>query len=107
VLNIINLAIIGGHGTPSARARCFLFFCLGSHAVLGAVDDWQGIKGHPRRGEGMSPRMKSAFQFALCHFHRAGALFWPAAVGLRGRARLPDFFRIGPLIIPATIFLLV
>ncbi len=59
VLNIANLWGLNYIG----QSTLILFFCLGSHAILGAIDDWQGIKGMHGRGEGMSARMKSGFQF--------------------------------------------
>ena len=40
-LNIINLLGMDAIG----QSTLFLFFCLGSHAILGAVDDLQGISG--------------------------------------------------------------
>ncbi|MCX6040301.1 MAG: phospho-N-acetylmuramoyl-pentapeptide-transferase, partial [Caldilinea sp.] len=58
LLNIVKLLGMDAIG----QSTLLLFFCLGSHVVLGAIDDWQGIQGLRGRGEGMSPRMKSAFQ---------------------------------------------
>jgi phospho-N-acetylmuramoyl-pentapeptide-transferase len=103
VLNIINLLGMDAIG----QSTLFLFFCLGSHAVLGAVDDWQGIKGIRGKGEGMSPRMKSGFQILFASIIALVLYFGPPQwdyVGVPGSA---DFFRIGALIIPVTIFLIV
>jgi phospho-N-acetylmuramoyl-pentapeptide-transferase len=103
VLNIANLwglDIIG-------QSTLILFFCLGSHAILGAIDDWQGIKGFRGRGEGMSARMKSGFQLLFATLLGLILYFGPPQwdyVGIPGYA---DFFRIGPWIIPATVLIIV
>jgi phospho-N-acetylmuramoyl-pentapeptide-transferase len=103
VLNIINLLGMDAIG----QSTLFLFFCLGSHAVLGAVDDWQGIKGLRGKGEGMSPRMKSGFQILFASIIALVLYFGPPQWDYVGVPGYPDFFRIGPLIIPVTIFLIV
>jgi len=103
VLNIINLLGMDAIG----QSTLFLFFCLASHAVLGAVDDWQGIKGIRGKGEGMSPRMKSSFQLLFASIIALVLYFGPPQWDYVGVPGYPDFFRIGPLIIPVTIFLMV
>lgn len=107
VLNIANLWGLNAIG----QSTLILFFCLASHAVLGGVDDWQGIKGIRGRGEGMSERMKSSFQIgfatilALILYYGPPHWDYIGVPGLYG----PDngFYRIGPLIIPITIFIIV
>ena len=103
VLNIINVLGMDAIG----QSTLFLFFCLGSHAVLGAVDDWQGIKGIRGKGEGMSPRMKSGFQILFASIIALVLYYGPPQWDYVGVPRYADFFRIGPLIIPITIFLMV
>ena len=103
VLNIINLLGMDAIG----QSTLFLFFCLASHAVLGAVDDWQGIKGIRGKGEGMSARMKSGFQLLFASIIALVLYFGPPQWDYVGVPGYPDFFRIGPLIIPVTIFLMV
>jgi phospho-N-acetylmuramoyl-pentapeptide-transferase len=103
VLNIINLLGMDAIG----QSTLFLFFCLASHAVLGAVDDWQGIKGIRGKGEGMSPRMKSGFQLLFASIIALVLYFGPPQWDYVGVPGYPDFFRIGPLIIPVTIFVMV
>ena len=103
VLNIINLLGMDAIG----QSTLFLFFCLASHAVLGAVDDWQGIKGIRGKGEGMSPRMKSSFQLLFASIIALVLYFGPPQWDYVGVPGYPDFFRIGALIIPVTIFLMV
>ncbi len=108
VLNIANLLGMNLIG----QSTLILFACLGSYAVLGAVDDWQGVKGVRVRGEGMTARMKSTFQIifatglALLLYFGPPEWDYVGVPGLRGPWE-GGFFRIGPLIIPITIFIIV
>jgi len=107
VLNVANLVGLNAIG----QSTLILFFCVASHALLGAIDDWQGIKGIRGRGEGMSERMKSSFQLlfstiiALVLYYGPPKWDYVGIPGLQG----PDngFFRIGPIMIPIIIFILV
>ncbi|GIV68621.1 phospho-N-acetylmuramoyl-pentapeptide-transferase [Caldilinea sp.] len=101
-LNIVNLLGMDAIG----QSTLLLFFCLGSHALLGAVDDWQGIKGIRGRGEGMSPRMKSAFQFLFAAIIGLVLYFGPPQWDYVGVPTFVDFFRVGPWIIPVTVVVL-
>ncbi len=102
-LNIINLWGLNAIG----QSTLLLFFCLGSHAILGSIDDWQGIKGIRGKGEGMSPRMKSSFQVIFATLIGLVLYFGPPNWDYVGVPGFPDFFRIGPWIIPATVFIIV
>jgi len=107
VLNIANLVGLNAIG----QSTLILFFCLASHALLGGVDDWQGIKGIRGRGEGMSERMKSGFQLlfatllALILYYGPPQWDYIGIPGLYGPYN--GFYRVGPLIIPLTIFIIV
>lgn len=103
MLNFVDLLGMNAIG----QSTLLLFFCLGSHALLGAVDDWQGIKGIRGKGEGMSPRMKSTFQVIFASIIAAVLYFGPPQWDYVGVPGFKDFFRIGPLILPVTVFLLV
>ncbi|MEZ4582155.1 MAG: phospho-N-acetylmuramoyl-pentapeptide-transferase [Caldilineaceae bacterium] len=74
---------------------------------MGAIDDWQGIKGIRGRGEGMSARMKSGFQLLFATLIALVLYFGPPHWDYMGVPGYPDFFRIGPLIIPITVFVIV
>ncbi len=103
VLNFFNLwgfNLIG-------QSTLILFFCVASHAVLGAVDDWQGVKGLRGKGEGMSARMKSSFQLIFATVIALILYYGPPHWDYMGVPRIEEFVRIGPLIIPVTIFLIV
>ncbi len=108
VLNIANLWGMDYIG----KSTLILFFCLASYAVLGAVDDWQGVKGLRAHGDGMSERMKSSIQLVLATGIALVLYFGPPAwdfVGVPG-IKGPfsgGFFRVGPWIIPITIFIIV
>lgn len=108
ILNIANLWGLNYIG----QSTLILFFCLGSHAILGAVDDWQGIKGIRGRGEGMSARMKSSFQVLFATILALILYFGPphwdyvGIPGIRGPYE-GGFFRIGLWIIPITVLIVV
>lgn len=89
------------------QSTLLLFFCLGSHALLGAIDDWQGIKGIRGQGEGMSARMKSGFQFLFAALMVGILYFGPPQWDYVGVPGFPDFFQVGPFILPIGILIIV
>jgi phospho-N-acetylmuramoyl-pentapeptide-transferase len=103
ILNIANLLGFNSIG----QSTLILFFCLGSHAILGAVDDWQGIKGIRGRGEGMSARMKSGFQLIFATILALILYFGPPHWDFVGVPGFPDYFQIGPWIMPITVLIIV
>lgn len=96
--NVIGLNIIG-------RSILLPVLTLIAFGVLGAIDDWEGIRG-PRRGLGMRARTKLIFQiilaaiiaFTLKFLLQAPELFWPGYVGP---------ISLGWAYIPLAIFLIV
>lgn len=74
-------------------------------AILGAIDDWEGIRG-PRRGLGMRARTKLILQlimaagiaFALQYVLKVPQLYWPTA---------EEVINIGSLYIPIAIVIIV
>lgn len=105
ILNIANLWGITRYYI--GQSTLILFFCLGSHAVLGAIDDWQGIKGIRGRGEGMSARMKSGFQLLFATILALVLYYGPPHWDYVGVPGFPEFFRIGPWIMPITVLVIV
>lgn len=103
LLNVVNLWRQDAIG----RSTLILFFCLASYATLGAVDDWQGIKGIRGRGEGMSARMKSLFQILFATMIALVLYFGPPNWDYMGVPGFPEFFRIGIWIVPITVFIIV
>ncbi len=61
VTGVLNLVTIMGALTVLGRSILLPLFVLVSNALLGAWDDWQGIRGS-RRGEGIRPRTKFLWQ---------------------------------------------
>jgi phospho-N-acetylmuramoyl-pentapeptide-transferase len=80
-------------------------FTMWSYALLGMIDDWEGIRG-PRRGLGMRVRTKFVIQvafaiaiaFALRDILEVPQLFWFTA---------EEAFYLGPLYIPIAVFVIV
>ncbi len=101
-LNIINLWGLDYIG----MSTLILFFCIGSYSILGLIDDYQGVRGVRVHGEGLTPRMKSSFQLIFATVIALVLYFGPPHWDYVGIPGFPDFFRIGPLIIPVTIFLI-
>ena len=106
ITGILNIAEIWGFNYIG-QSTLILFFCLGSHAILGAVDDWQGIKGIRGRGEGMSARKKSSLQEVFATILGLILYFGPPHWDYVGVPGFPDFFQIGPWIIPVTVLVVV
>lgn len=106
ITGVLNIANLWGRDTIG-QSTLILFFCLGSHAILGAVDDWQGVRGLGGKGQGMSARMKSSFQIVFATIIGLVLYFGPPQWDYVGVPRYPDFFRIGVWIVPVTVFLLV
>jgi phospho-N-acetylmuramoyl-pentapeptide-transferase len=106
ITGVLNIAHLWGL-TILGQSTLLLFFCLGSYAILGAVDDWQGIKGIRGRGEGMSPRVKSTFQVLFATIIALVMYFGPPQWDYVGVPGFAEFFQIGPFIIPITVFIIV
>ncbi len=68
--------------TLSGRSALLPLSVLVSYAILGAIDDWEGIRGK-RPGEGMRARTKFALQVVLA---------LGAAVGLHYVLQVPDLY---------------
>jgi phospho-N-acetylmuramoyl-pentapeptide-transferase len=112
ITGVLNIANVSGL-TTIGQSTLILFFCLGTHALLGAVDDYQGVRGKGEsQGEGMSERMKSTCQVIFATIIALVLYFGPPHwdyVGIpwaEGPAN-GGFFRIGMWSIPITIFIIV
>ncbi|CAN5809669.1 phospho-N-acetylmuramoyl-pentapeptide-transferase [soil metagenome] len=111
ITGILNVAKIAGM-TLIGQSTLVLVFCLGAHALLGAVDDWQGVKGLHAKGEGITARMKSGCQIVIATIVALVLYFGPphwdfvGVPGLRGPVE-GGFFRIGAFMIPLTILIIV
>ena len=106
VTGILNVANLWGFNYIG-QSTLIHIFCLGSHAILGAVDDWQGIKGVRARGEGMSARMKSTFLVIFATIIALIIYYGPPHWDYVGVPGFPDYFQIGAWIIPVTVLVIV
>jgi phospho-N-acetylmuramoyl-pentapeptide-transferase len=96
--SLLGLKFLGG----SILLPMMVMVC---YALLGAVDDWEGIRG-PRRGLGMRARTKFLLQillalgtaFALKYILKVPELFWPGA---------PSVFSLGIPYIAIAMFIIV
>ena len=103
IMVLLNASSLVGF-TFLGRSALLPLSVMVSYAVLGAVDDWEGIRG--RRGEGMRARTKFALQVVLA----VGA-----AIGLHYVLRVPDLYlptiqgeiRLGNWYVPIAAFLIV
>jgi phospho-N-acetylmuramoyl-pentapeptide-transferase len=100
LVNLVGLDLIG-------QSTLLLFFCLATYSTLGAVDDWQGIKGIRGRGEGMSARMKSAFQLTFAIIIVSVLYFGPPELNYVGVPGIPEFVEIGWIFLPIAVFIIV
>jgi phospho-N-acetylmuramoyl-pentapeptide-transferase len=64
VTGVLNLVTIVGALTVLGRSILLPLFVLISNALLGAWDDWKGVRGG-RRGEGIRPRTKFLWQVVI------------------------------------------
>lgn len=103
VLNVANLLGFNLIG----QSTLLLFFCLAAYSALGAVDDWQGIRGLRGKGEGISARMKSSFQLIFAVIIASVLYFGPPEITYVGVPGIPDFVEIGWLFLPIAVFIIV
>ncbi len=82
ILNFVNLAGFSMLG----RSVLLPLLVMWAYAILGAIDDWEGIRG-PRKGLGMRARTKLIIQvilavgvaFALRDVLKVPQLYWPTS----------------------------
>lgn len=79
---LLNAASILGPTRVLGRSVLLPLGILFLYALLGSVDDWEGLRGR-RRGEGMRARTKFALQVAFAV---------PAAIGLKYVLDVPEMF---------------
>lgn len=64
---LLNAVTLIGFFNIAGRSILLPMLVMVSYAILGALDDWEGIRG-PRRGEGMRARTKFLIQVILAIF---------------------------------------
>lgn len=101
---LLNAASITGLNVLG-RSVILPMLVLVAYGALGALDDWEGVRGS-RRGLGMRARTKFLFQvilalvvaFALRYFMHAPQMFWPG---------VDEVFDLGVWYIPVAAFIIV
>jgi preprotein translocase subunit SecG len=106
ITGVLNLADLLGFNLIG-QSTLLLFFCMAAYSALGAVDDWQGIRGLRGKGEGMSARMKSSFQFIFAVIIASVLYFGPPELNYVGVPGIPNFVEIGWLFLPIAVFVIV
>ena len=97
-VSLIGLNVLG-------RSVLVPLLVMLTYGLLGAIDDWEGIRG-PRRGLGMRARTKFLLQvalavgvaFALKYLLGVPELYWPP---------VQEAISLGPFYIPIAVFLIV
>lgn len=109
IIGVLNLADLLGFTQFKliGQSTLLLFFCLAAYSSLGAVDDWQGIYSIQSKGEGISARRKSAFQFVFATIIAGVLYFGPPDLDWVGVPGIPDPVSVGWLFIPAAILIIV
>ncbi len=96
--SVLGLNVLG-------RSVLLPVFVMLSYGILGAIDDWEGIRG-PRRGLGMRARTKFLFQvliavavaIGLRYFLKVPEMYWP---GVKSE------FSLGVFYIPIAVVIIV
>lgn len=102
---LLNASNILGLNPLLGRSVLVPMVVMVFYALLGAIDDWEGIRG-PRKGLGMRARTKFLFQvimavavaFVLYYMLKVPNLYWP---GFKGEIELGIFY------IPVAAFIIV
>lgn len=106
ITGTLNLADLLGFNLIG-KSTLILFFCMATYSLLGGIDDWQGLRGLRGQGEGMSPRVKSAFQFLFATVLALILYFGPPKLSYVGVPGVPEFVELGPFLIPISVFVIV
>ncbi len=111
ITGVSNIAQLWGV-TLLGNSTLLLLGCMLSYALLGAVDDWEGIRGLRAKGEGISERTKFAFQLLFALIIALILYFGPphwdfvGVPGIKGPYE-GGFFRVGLWMIPITVFVII
>lgn len=103
-LNIVNL--IGPNVTITGRSILLPLAVMVYYGVLGAIDDWEGIRGTRVVGEGISARLKFTAQIVGA-VGVALALYFILDIQSVAIPGFPFTFPLGLLYIPIAIFVIV
>ena len=102
LINLVNVI----KGSPQGRSILVPITALVLYGVLGAIDDWEGVRALRAKGEGISARMKFLGQVILATFF---AIFLHYGLGLSNVAipSIPFRIDLGIWYVPIAIFIIV
>jgi phospho-N-acetylmuramoyl-pentapeptide-transferase len=102
LINLVNVI----KGAPQGRSILVPIVALVLYGLLGAVDDWEGVRGLRSKGEGISARMKFLGQVVLATFF---AIFLHYGLDLSSVAipSIPFRIDLGIWYVPIAIFIIV
>jgi phospho-N-acetylmuramoyl-pentapeptide-transferase len=110
VITLINLIVVMNEGRPIANIGEQILVPVGTmvaFALLGALDDWQNVRGKRVKGEGMSARTKMVFQVIIASVVAMVLHFGPSQLSSVAIPGVSDKIDIGLLWIPIAAFWIV
>jgi phospho-N-acetylmuramoyl-pentapeptide-transferase len=110
VVTLINIIVEMNQGRPIANLGQQILVPVGTmvaFAVVGAIDDWENVRGKRVKGEGMSARAKMAFQALIATAVALVLHFGPSQLRSVAIPGVIEKIDIGTLWIPIAIFWIV
>ncbi len=92
-------------GTPQGRSILLPLLVMGLYGALGAIDDWEGIRGLRAKGEGISAKVKIAGQLVIA-LAISCALYFLLDIHSVAIPLQPDKIDLGYWYIPIAMFIL-
>ncbi|HIQ04347.1 MAG TPA: phospho-N-acetylmuramoyl-pentapeptide-transferase, partial [Anaerolineae bacterium] len=106
ITTALNIANLLGR-TYIGRSILVPLGVLVGFALLGAVDDLEGVRGRRVRGEGLMARSKALGQFILASIAAGVLYFGPPELDYVGIPTVAQFVHIGPWMLPVAVFVIV
>lgn len=110
VITLINLLVVMNEGRPIANIGEQILVPVGTmvaFAIVGAIDDWENVRGKRVKGEGMSARTKMAFQVLIATVVALVLHFGPSKLSSVAIPGVIVKIDIGLLWIPIAVFWIV
>jgi len=110
VITLINALVKMNQGQPIANLGEQILVPVGTmvaFAILGAIDDWENVRGKRVKGEGMSARSKLLFQVLIATIVAGVLHFGPSKLTSIAIPGIAEKIDIGLLWIPIAIFWIV
>ena len=110
VVALINLIVVMNEGRPIANIGEQIWVPVATivaFAIVGAIDDWENVRGKRVKGEGMSARAKMAFQLLIATVIALVLHFGPSRLSSIAIPGILQKIDIGLLWIPIAVFWIV